>query len=171
MYDLSVPLLVRGFNVLSSYLDKTEAFATERKIAPEIFFNARLAPDMMSFANQIQRASDNAKNGVARIAGIEAPPMPDTETTFDDLRGRIAKTIDWLKTVKPDQIDGTEAKVVPFKAGSVDATLRADTYLLQMLLPNFYFHVTTAHDILRHNHVPLGKLDFFDKVDFITFTS
>jgi hypothetical protein len=167
MYELSVPVLLRGFAVLSTYLDKAASFASENKIAPEVLIDARLAPDMLSFAGQIQRASDNAKGGVARLASVEAPPFADTEKTFDELRERIAKTVAWIETVKPEQFEGSESRAIPFKSGSINATLRGDTYLLQMLLPNFFFHVTTAHDILRHNHVQIGKMDYFGKIDFL----
>ncbi len=153
MYELSVPVLLRGFAVLSDYLDKAAAFAAEKKIAPEVLLNARLSPDMLPFAAQIQRASDNAKNGIARLAGIEAPAFADTEKSFDELRERIAKTLAWLKTIKSEQLDGSESRTVPFKAGSIKATRRCDTELWQRLLPDFFFHVTTEHDILRPNRL------------------
>jgi uncharacterized protein len=167
VYELSVPVFLRGFAVLSVYLDKAEAFASENKIGPEVLINARLAPDMMTFAGQIQRASDAAKGGVAGLASIDAPAFPDTETSFGELRERIAKTVAWLKTVKPEQFEGSESRTIPFKAGGFNATLRGDTFFLQMLLPNFFFHITTAHDILRHNGVQIGKADYFGKVDFL----
>ena len=121
---------------------------------------ARLAPDMFTLAGQVQRASDTAKGCAARLAGIDNPGFPDTETTFAQLQERIARTIAFLQGVKPAQIDGSEDKPIAFKAGPYMLNFTGASYLLTFVLPNFYFHVTTAYDILRHKGVPVGKMDY-----------
>jgi hypothetical protein len=164
MYTVSVPVMIHGFGILSSYIDKAEAHAKDIGVDPSVLVNARLAPDMMSFAGQIQRASDNAKGGVARLAAIAAPGFPDDETSFDELRARIAKTVDYLNTVRPEQLDGSEDRIIELKFGVATGSFPGQTYLLAMLIPNFFFHITTAHDILRHNGVKIGKRDYFGKI-------
>jgi uncharacterized protein len=164
MYTVSVPVMIHGFGVLSFYIDKAEAYARELGIDPSVLVNARLAPDMMTFAGQIQRASDNAKGGVARLAAIPAPGFADNETTFDELRARIDKTVDFLKTVKPEQLEGSEDRIIDLKFGGAAVSFPGQTYLFSMLIPNFFFHITTAHDILRHNGVKIGKRDYFGKI-------
>jgi hypothetical protein len=165
MYDLTVPVLKRGLSILSIYLDKAAAFADERKIAPEVLVNARLAPDMLPLAGQIQRASDSAKGMVPRLSTIAAPGFPDTETTLAELKQRIDKTIEFLNTVKSQDLDGSETRSIDLKFGSFTKTLSGDAYVLKFLLPNFFFHVATAHDILRHNGVKVGKLDYLGSFD------
>ncbi len=144
---------------LDGFLDKAVASAEERSFDPEVLVEARLAPDQYPLRRQIQAACDAAKAGVARLAGLEPPSHPDEETTLPQLRARIAKTLAFLETVGPDKLDGrsdTEIKL-PFAPGKA---LKASDYLMEMSLPNFYFHVTSAYAILRHNGVALGKRDF-----------
>jgi hypothetical protein len=167
MYDVSVPVLLRGLNILSAYLDKAATFAAERNIDPAVLISARLAPDMMSLAGQVQRASDNAKGGISRLTLIKAPSFPDTETSFEELKNRIAKTVLFLQAVKPEQLEGSESRPVEMRTGIVSGTLRGDTYLLSVLLPNFFFHITTTHDILRQNGLKVGKNDYFGALEYL----
>ena len=155
MYQVSVPPLVRGLNNLSAVLKKGEAHP-----AAATLVEARLAPDMYTLAGQVQRASDTAKGCAARLAGIDPPSFPDTEATFAQLQERIARTVEFLQGVKPEQIDGSEDKAISFKAGPYMLNFTGTSYLLTFVMPNFYFHVTTAYDILRHKGVPVGKMDY-----------
>jgi hypothetical protein len=160
MYDVTIPVLIRGLSVLSGYLDKAAAYAADNKFAPSVLVNARLAPDMSSLAGQVQRASDTSKGAVARLTGATMPSFPDTETTLDELKQRIEKTIDLLKAVKPQDLEGSDSKPIELKFGKLSKTFRGDAYVTTFLLPNFFFHITTAHDILRHNGLKIGKLDY-----------
>lgn len=160
MHQISIPAFVRGFSVLSSLIDKAEAFATERKIDPAVLVNARLAPDMLPFAGQIQRASDTSKATIGRLTTIEVPKFADEETAFAELRERIARTVAFLESVDPSALDGSDDKAVTLSAGQLKVTLSGVDYTLKFALPNFYFHVTTAQNILRHNGVQVGKLDY-----------
>ncbi len=164
MYQASVPVLARTFKNLAGILTKAEADAAARKIDPSVFINARLAPDMHPLSRQVQIASDAAKGGVARLAGIEAPSFPDTETTFPELQDRIRKTIDFVQSVSAAQIDGCEEKPILLKFPGGEISFVGQTFLLNFTLPNVFFHVTTAYDILRHNGVALGKADFLGGV-------
>jgi hypothetical protein len=157
MYELTVPGFIRGFGVLSGYLEKAEAFARTNALGAGELIEARLAPDMFTFARQIQSASDKARYGVARLAAIEAPSFADSETTFAELEERVAKTVVFLRAVDPKRFDGSDARTIELKQRG---TYRGDQYLLTMLLPDFYFHVATAHGILRHRGVPIGKTDY-----------
>ncbi|HEX7803942.1 MAG TPA: DUF1993 domain-containing protein [Pseudoxanthomonas sp.] len=160
MYRLSIPAFVRGFGVLSAYLDKADAHAQANGLEPEILMQARLSPDMLPLAGQVQRASDTSKNAIVRLAGIPAPSFPDTETTFAELRQRIGNTLDFFASVEPGQLEDSAAREVVLKFGKMQATLTGEEYLLTFVLPNFYFHLATAHGILRHQGVPIGKLDY-----------
>jgi hypothetical protein len=160
MYDATVPVLIRGLSILSTYIDKAAAYAEDNKIDPSVLINARLFPDMSPFSGQIQRASDTSKGALARLLGVTAPSFPDTESTLPELKERIAKTIAFLKTANPQDFEGTETKSIELKFGKMSKAFRGDEYVLSFLLPNFYFHVTTAHDILRHNGLKIGKLDY-----------
>lgn len=160
IYELTVPALVRGLGILGSYLDKAAAFAADNAIDPTVLINARLAPDMQSLAGQIQRASDTAKMAIPRLTGVAAPSFPDTETTFEQLHERINNTVAFLNSVTEDQFADGETRAVELKFRTQAVTLTGKAYTLTFLLPNFYFHVTTAHDILRHNGVKVGKLDY-----------
>jgi len=160
MHSASVPVFVRMFGNLSLWLDKAEAHAAAKKFDPQVYLTARLAPDMLPFTKQIQIACDAAKFGVARLAGIDAPKFDDTEASLAELRVRIQKTVEFVRSVPASQIDGTEAKdvVVPRRDGSI--TLKGEFYLKHFVMPNFYFHVTTAYALLRHCGVDLGKSDY-----------
>lgn len=155
MYRASIPVFIRALNNLAAILKKGEAHA-----GSATFIDARLAPDMLTLAGQVQRTSDTAKVTVARLAGIDNPSFPDTEKTFAELQARIKKTIDFLHSVKPGQIDGSEQKKIEFKAGQRELKFTGEGYLLGFALPNFFFHVTTAYAILRHKGVPIGKMDY-----------
>jgi uncharacterized protein len=160
MYQASVPVMARMFGSLSTILTKAEEDATARKIEPSVFLNARLAPDMHPLTRQIQIASDAAKGGIARLAGVDVPSFPDTETSFAELQARIKKTVDFVKSVTPAQIDGSEDKKITLKFPGQEVTFPGQVFLLNFTLPNFFFHVTMAYAILRHNGVALGKMDF-----------
>lgn len=160
IYEVTVPALVRGLGILSIYLDKAAAFAADNGIDPTVLVNARLAPDMQPLAGQVQRASDTAKGSVTRLTGAVAPAFADTETTIEQLKERIANTVAFLNSVTEDQYAGAEERTVELKFRTSAITLTGKAYALSFLLPNFYFHVTTAHDILRHNGVKIGKLDY-----------
>ena len=160
MHSASVPVFVRMLGNLGAWLDKAEAHAQARKFDAGVYLNARLAPDMLPFSKQIQIACDAAKFGVARLAGVESPKFEDNETSLTELRARIAKTVAYVQSIASNQIDGTEDKdiVVPRRDGSI--TLKGEYYLKHFVLPNFYFHVTTAYALLRNNGVDLGKGDY-----------
>jgi hypothetical protein len=160
MYQASIPVFIRMLGNLSKILDKAAAFAEAKKIDPTVLVRDRLAPDMLPFSFQVQTASDAAKGCAARLAGIEAPSFPDTESTLPELKERIEKTLAFLKTVTPAQIDGSEERPVTLKLRSGEMQFKGQDYLLHFALPNFYFHITTAYNILRHNGVDLGKADF-----------
>ena len=162
LYDVSIPVMIRGLGILSEYMEKASVFATESDIDPSIILNARLFPDMMSLTGQVQRASDNAKGAVGRLTGVEIPVFPDRETTFVELKERVAKTIAFLRTVTRDQIERGQDRIIETK---FRGTMRGETYVLQHLLPNFFFHVATAHDILRHNGLKIGKKDYLGPLD------
>jgi hypothetical protein len=161
MYTASVPLFQHMLRNLIHILDKGGANAQARKIDPAVLAAARLAPDMLPFTRQILIACDGAKNGVARISGVEAPKFEDNEATFPELKARVQKTLDFLATVPAAKVDGTEDREITFPVGrDTTRTMKAQAYLTTWVLPNFFFHVTTAYDILRHNGVDLGKTDY-----------
>jgi len=160
MYQASTPVFIRGLENLSAILDKAAAHAEARKIDPAVFINARLAPDMFPLSRQVQIASDGVKACAARLAGIEVPSYEDTETTFPELQARIKKTVAFLKSVNAAKIDGSEERKVTFKLRGKDVSLMGQPYLLNFVLPNFYFHLTTAYAILRHNGLEIGKMDY-----------
>ncbi len=164
MYQASVPVFERTLKALDVILDKAAAYATERKIDPTVLLTARLYPDMFALTRQVQIATDHAKGASARLAGVAVPSFTDNEASFPDLKARIAKTLEFVATVKPAQIDGSEARDITLKAGPRELNFKGQDYLLFFALPNFYFHVTTAFAILRHNGVPVGKLDFLGAV-------
>lgn len=161
MYSASVPTFQHMLRNLSHILDKGAADAEARKYDPAVIMSYRLAPDMLPFTRQILIACDAAKNGVARISGVEAPKFEDNEASFPELKARIQKTLDYLATVKPESMDGTEDKDITFPVGrDKTRTMTAEAYLKHWALPNFFFHITTAYAILRHNGVQLGKSDY-----------
>jgi hypothetical protein len=160
MYQASVPRFANILRNLSAVLDKAQAHAEARKIDPLALTNFRLYPDMLPMKRQVQIACDTAKAASARLAGVEIPKHEDTEETFPELKARIAKTLDFIQTFKPAQIDGSDEKAIHLKLGQREVDFKGMQYLLGHALPNFYFHVTTAYDILRHNGVELGKRDY-----------
>ena len=160
MYQASIPVFIRNLSNLSAILKKAEAHAQAKKIEPDVFINARLAPDMFPLSRQIQIATDGAKGCAARLSGVEIPSYPDTEKTFPELQARIAKTIEFVKTFNAKQIDGSEERKVVLKLHGVDTSFLGQPYLLNFVLPNFYFHICMAYAILRHNGVDIGKKDF-----------
>ncbi len=162
MYQASVPVFTHMLGSLSAILGKAATYAETKKFDPSVLINARLAPDMLPLSFQVQVACDSAKGCAARLAGIEVPSHPDTETTFAELQARIAKTIDFLKSVKAEQIDGSEERTITLKLRQ-EVQFKGQAYLLNFALPNFYFHVTTAYAILRHNGLDIGKGDFLGR--------
>jgi len=160
VYEVSIPRFTRMLKNLAGILEKAAAHCEARKIDPLVLTQYRLYPDMFNLAKQVQVACDHARNGAARITGQEAPRLENTETTFPDLVARIQATIAYLETFTPEHFEGAEAREVTVKRGETVNTYPALHYLLDRTLPNFYFHVTTAYDILRHNGVELGKRDY-----------
>ncbi|WP_437781717.1 DUF1993 domain-containing protein [Sorangium sp. So ce1097] len=160
MYQASVPVLVRMLGNLSAILTKAVAYAEARKIEPRVLLDARLAPDMLSLTRQVQIATDVAKGCGGRLAGVDVPKYEDNESSFDELQARIAKTIAFLNGLRPEQIDGSEDRDVTIPTRNQPLTFKGLPYLLYFVLPNFYFHVTTAYAILRHNGLDVGKMDY-----------
>jgi hypothetical protein len=161
MYSASVPVFKNMLGNLSHCLDKAQAHAQARKFDPQVLVDDRLAPDMLPLKRQVQIACDASKNGLARLAGVEAPRFEDTESTLAELKERIRKTLDFLDSVPRASVDGCDDKEITFPAGrDITRTLKGEAYLLGVALPNLFFHVTTAYAILRHNGVELGKGDF-----------
>lgn len=165
LYEGSVFQMSKMLRNLEGFLDQSVAYAEARSFDPENLVSARLAPDQYPLRRQIQAACDAAKAAAARLAGIEPPSHPDDETTLPELRARIHKTLAFLETVTPEQLDGREDAEVrlPFAPGKA---LKGSDYLMEMALPNFYFHVTTAYAILRHNGVELGKRAYVGSLRF-----
>ena len=164
MYKASVPIFVQYLTSLSTLLDKTAAHAEAKKIDPAVFLNLRLYPDMFHFARQVGEANRHAANACARLAGVDLFTFPPTEPSLTELKDRTGKAIDFVKSFKPAQIDGTEAKEIVIKFPSGDERrFTGQSLLLNFHLPNFYFHLTTAYDILRHAGVEIGKRDFLGK--------
>lgn len=163
MYQASVPSLIRSLNNLAVILEKGATHAEAKKIEASVLIASRLYPDMLPLSKQVQIASDIARRGVAKLAGLDAPAMADDETTFAELVDRIHNTIGYLNTLTPAQIDGSEEKEIVLPMGKESMSFKGMPYLLFFILPNVYFHVTTAYDILRHNGVELGKMDFLGK--------
>jgi len=164
MHSMSVPVFAKTLGNLAAILDKAGAYAEARKIDPAVLLTARLYPDMFALTKQIQLACDFAKGSVARLAGQEPPKYDDNETTIAELRTRIARTIDFIQAVTAAQFDGAEAREVVLKIRDQTFTYKGLPYLAHVALPNFFFHATTAYDILRHNGVELGKRDFIGTV-------
>jgi len=164
MYSASIPTFVHGLNNLASVLAKAAAYAEAKKIDPSVLVNARLYPDMFPLSKQVQIATDVVKGGGARLAGVEVPSFADTETTFPELQARVAKTIDFLKTLTAAQIDGSEAKEISLKVGPNQLSFKGQDYLLSFVIPNLYFHSSITYAILRHNGLDIGKSDYLGKI-------
>jgi hypothetical protein len=160
-YDATIPAFLQILNSLTGLLTKAEAHCKAKNIQPDVLLGARLYPDMYPLTRQIQTVSDFAAKTCARLTGSEVPSTPDTETTFDELKQRLARTIEYVKAFKPAQFDGAETRDVSFPAGpNKSMTLKGQQYLSNFALPNFYFHAAIAHGILRHSGVEIGKRDF-----------
>ena len=164
MYQVLVPSLTRSLHNLAAILAKGAAHAEAQKVDPTVLMNSRLYPDMFPLGRQVQIASDIARRGAARLAGLEAPKLEDNETTFAELIDRVHQTVAYLETLTPEQIDGSEAKSISLPMGKDTMTFEGLPYLLHFILPNVYFHVATAYDILRHCGVALGKGDYLGKL-------
>jgi uncharacterized protein len=165
MSNASIPVFEIGLSALSALLDKAEAYAEAKRIDPTVLLNARLFPDMFAFTRQVQSACDQAKNGGARLAGVDPPRYEDNEKTIAELRTRIAKTVAFVKTLDAEMIDTAADREITFPLGPNNkGHMRGADYLNHFALPNFYFHLTTAYDILRHCGVEIGKRDFLGTI-------
>lgn len=163
MYQASAPRFANILRNLSAILEKAEAHCAAKKIEPAALTTYRLFPDMFPLTRQVQIACDTAKGATARLAGVDIPKHEDTEQTFADLKARIAKTIDFVESVSASKIDGSDEKEIVLQMRSGERRFKGMQYLLGHAYPNFYFHVTTAYNILRHNGVEVGKADFIGK--------
>lgn len=160
MYVASVPVFKHMLHQLAHILDKAERHAEAHGIDPKVLLTARLYPDMFDLTRQVQIAADNAKGCAARLAGIEVPKFEDNETSFAELKDRIARTVAFLDSIRPEQIDGSASRDIVFQIHEQKFEFKGLAYLLYWALPNFYFHHVTAYDILRHNGVEVGKNDY-----------
>ena len=163
MYQACIPTIVRALGSLADILEKAGAHAEVKKFDPAVLVNSRLYPDMFPLSRQVQLASDSAKGGASRLAQVQPPAYEDTEATIPELVARLRKTIAYLQTLKPEQIDGSEDRTVSWQSRSTTKSMQGQPYLLHHVLPNVFFHVTTAYNILRHNGVEVGKQDFLGK--------
>ena len=165
MSAASLPVFETGLNALSGVLDKTDAHAAAKKIDASVLLGSRLSPDMFSLTRQVQVACDQAKNGSARLAGVEPPAYEDKETTIAQLKERIAKTLAYVKTLDAKKIDASADREITFPLGATNkGHMKGTDYLTQFVLPNFYFHLTAAYAILRHCGVEIGKRDFLGAI-------
>jgi hypothetical protein len=164
MHRATVPVLARALKVLATLLEKGEAHAVAQGLDPATLVGARLVDDMLPLSGQVQRASDAAKGAVARLTGVTAPAMPDEETSFADLQKRVADTLAFVESADPQAFEGSEDRTVELKLPGGALTFTGVDYLLGFALPNFFFHVTTAYDILRHKGVAIGKLDYLGPI-------
>jgi hypothetical protein len=160
MYEATIPLLVRVLGNLKHVLKKGEAYAEAKKVDPSVLLNARLALDMHPLTRQVQMVSDSAKGGAARLAGVEVPSMADTESSFAELYQRIDKTVDFLKSLKPAQFEGAETRIITLQFPGRELKMSGLELLGSMTLANVFFHAVTAYNILRHNGVEIGKMDY-----------
>ena len=164
MYQASIPAFAKTLKILSTILDKAEAYAAQREIEPEVLLNWRLAPDMFPFTRQIQLVSDSAKGAAARLAGVEVPKFADDESSFAELKARIAKTVKFVEGFAPKDIDGSETRDIALAVGGQTLHFKGEPYLVHFVLPNFYFHATIAYAILRCCGVDIGKRDFLGAI-------
>jgi hypothetical protein len=162
VYQASVPGILQTLNALLGILTKAQAHCEARKIDPIVMINQRLFPDMHPFARQSQITTDQAKGLMARMTGREVPAWPDTETSFDQLKARVQKALDYIQSFKPEDLDGTETRQVTLTMGGNDMTFPGAVYAFNIVMPNFYFHATAAYSILRHSGVEIGKRDFMN---------
>lgn len=164
MYQATIPVFIRMLNNISAVLKKAVIYAETKNIDPSVLINARLAPDMFALGRQIQIATDTAKGCAARLAGVEIPVYTDTESTFTELDERIAKTINFLNSVTPAQIDGSEQKDIMLKIRGEEIHFAGLIYVTGFALPNFYFHISMTYAILRHNGLDIGKRDYLGSI-------
>lgn len=164
MYDASVPVFLHSLRSLKAVLQKGLAHAEARKFDPNNLVNSRLAPDMLPLNRQVQIASDAAKGAAARLAGVDVPKFEDKETTIPELIARVDRTIDFLASLKPESFEGSESRVIKISTPRVELTFTGTVLLRHWAMPNFFFHFTTAYNILRHNGVEIGKVDFLGDV-------
>ena len=165
MSQASLPVFEIGLNALSSILDNADAYAVAKKIDSSVLLHSRLSPNMFALVRQVQVAADLAKNGSARLAGVEAPRYEDDEATTEQLKARLAKTIAYLKTLDRTKIDAATDREITFPLGPTNkGQMKGDDYLNHFVLPNFYFHLTAAYAILRHCGVDIGKRDFLGAI-------
>jgi len=164
MFQAAVPPSLQMMGALSGVLAKAAAHCEARKIDPAVLLGSRLYPDMFALARQIQVAADFAKGGCARLADVPAPKFEDSETTFAELQARLDRTAEFIRTLAPAQIDGSEAREIVIKVAGQEMRFQGQPYLLHFVLPNLYFHATAAYAILRHNGVEIGKRDFMGSV-------
>lgn len=164
LYDVSVPAVINTLESVSALIDKAAAHCAAEKIDPSVLVNYRLAADMLPFSRQIQIMTDGAKGMGGRLTGTELPSYPDTETTFDELKARIAKTVAYLKSFKPEQFKDGADRDIALKAGPTELKFKGLAYLTTFVLPNLHFHATVAYAILRHAGVEIGKRDFLGKI-------
>jgi hypothetical protein len=160
MYEASAPRFIRMLRNMDAILAKAQAHAVARKIDPAVLLGARLFPDMFPLLKQVQIATDHAKGAVARLARVEVPKFDDSEKTFEELQARLARTIAFVESFSPGQIDGSEDKEIALKVGGNDMNFKGLPYLVGFAIPNFYFHLVTAYNILRHSGVEIGKRDY-----------
>jgi uncharacterized protein len=163
MHQAAVPTITRAFNNLIAVLEKAAAHAEAKKIEPSVLINSRLYPDMFALGKQVQVASDIARGGVSRLAQVESPKYEDNETTFAELIERLKKTIAYLESLKPEQVDGSETRTINWTAMGKDHSMPGQQYLFNRVFPNVFFHCATAYNILRHNGVEIGKQDFLGR--------
>jgi uncharacterized protein len=163
MYQSSIPTFTRVLNNLAAILEKAAAHAEARKIDPAALLGARLFPDMFPLARQVQLVTDTVSSGAARLAGLEVKTSENTEASFAELVERLKKTVAQLETIKPEQLDGTEDKTVSWQTRSSTKSMQGLPFLMNHVLPNLYFHTTTAYNILRHNGVEIGKMDYLGR--------
>jgi uncharacterized protein len=164
LYDVSIPVFTLSLTNLAAILDKAASHAESKKVDPKVLCASRLIVDMLPLSSQVQIACDNAKGAAGRLAGVEIPKHADTEVTLDELKARVAKTLDFLKTIKPEQLQGAETKEIVLQFPQTTLKFTGINYLTNFVLPNFFFHVTTAYALLRKNGVELGKRDFLGPV-------
>ena len=159
-YDVSIPAYLHTLKNLAALLEKAEAHAKSAGVDPATYLEARLAPDMLPLTRQIQMASDAAKGGAARLAAVTPPAFPDTETTWAEVKDRVARTIAFVESIRPDQVNGGEGRTIELPLPGRTLTFTATDFLNQFSKPNFFFHVVTAYGLLRAQGVPLGKMDY-----------
>jgi hypothetical protein len=164
MSQASLPVFQIGLTALSGVLDKAAAYAAAKKVDPSVLLSYRLAPDMFALARQVQVAADQAKNGAARLAGVEPPKFEDNETSIEQLKERLAKTLAFLKTLDAKAIDASTERAITFPLGQAKGEMNGADYLNHYVLPNYYFHLTAAYAIVRHCGVEIGKRDFLGAI-------